>query len=69
MTPGDTVLINSGRYMLNHAVIEQLHPEHGPHGFATVRFIGLSGTPLKRRGWSKAPPLNCRHSTWSPSLH
>lgn len=69
MTPGDLVFINSGRYMFNHAVVEQLHPELGKGGFATVRFIGLSGTPLKRRGWSKAPPLSFLRSTWFQSRH
>lgn len=50
LEPGATVLVCRGRYALEAGVIDALHPDLGAHGFATIRFIGLSGTPLKRQG-------------------
>lgn len=60
---GATVLVWRGRYALEAGVIESIHPELGAHGFATVRFIGRSGTPLKRQGQrtytpGELPPLD-----------
>lgn len=53
---GAVVLVNRGRYMFNHGVVEWWHPELGEHGFVAVRLIGLSGTPLLRAGRSRVPP-------------
>lgn len=55
-TSGALAIVARGRYMLLHCRIEELHPELGASGFATVRFFGASGTPLVRNGKSSLMP-------------
>lgn len=57
------VLVWRGRYTLEAAVIEALHPDLGASGFATLRFLDRTGTPLRRDGWrtytgGALPPLD-----------
>lgn len=56
MTVGALAIVARGRYMLHHCRIEEIHPDLGARGFATVRFFGKSGEALKRAGHSSLMP-------------
>lgn len=54
--PRAMAIVARGKYMLAHCRIEEVHADLGARGFATVRFFGASGTPLKRPGFPNLMP-------------